>query len=365
MMRGKASFFGADIQALARTIEPSDSAAHARRARSRTIRRRGRLRRDGHDAGIELARDAARRSSSTPATAPAARSGCAACARSASTPDPLFCEMDGRFPNHHPDPTVPKNLEALIARVKATGAASGIAYDGDADRLGAVDANGEIIWGDQLMILFSRALLAENPGAAILGEVKCSQTLYDDIAKHGGRGHHVEDGPLAHQDEDEGGGRAARRRDERPPLLRRSLLRLRRRASTRRCACSRSSPKTRAIDRRDARRRARNVRDARDARRLPRRDQVRRREPARRRQATTEARRATRSSTSTARASRFDRRSERRVGARARARTPGRVLVMRFEARGRAAERDAIRSARSRTRSPKSERPRSSLKPAS
>jgi phosphomannomutase/phosphoglucomutase len=103
------------------------------------------------------------------------------------SPDPLFCDMDGHFPNHHPDPTVPANLDALVARVKTTGARVGIAYDGDADRLGAVDASGEIIWGDRLMILFSRALLADKPGAAILGEVKCSQTLYDDIAKHGGR----------------------------------------------------------------------------------------------------------------------------------------------------------------------------------
>jgi len=103
------------------------------------------------------------------------------------SPDPLFCDMDGRFPNHHPDPSLPKSLDALIARMKATGARVGIAYDGDADRLGAVDQSGEIIWGDRLMILFSRALLADHPGAAILGEVKCSQTLYDDIAKHGGR----------------------------------------------------------------------------------------------------------------------------------------------------------------------------------
>jgi phosphomannomutase/phosphoglucomutase len=101
-------------------------------------------------------------------------------------PDALFCDMDGTFPNHHPDPTVPKNLEALVARVKETKARVGLAFDGDADRLGAVDANGDVIWGDKLMILFSRALLAERPGATILGEVKCSQTLYDDIAKHGG-----------------------------------------------------------------------------------------------------------------------------------------------------------------------------------
>lgn len=102
-------------------------------------------------------------------------------------PDPLYCEMDGRFPNHHPDPTVEKNVAALIDRVKSTGARLGIAYDGDADRVGAVDANGDIVWGDKLMILFSRDLLKKNPGAAILGEVKCSQTLYDDIAKHGGK----------------------------------------------------------------------------------------------------------------------------------------------------------------------------------
>jgi phosphomannomutase / phosphoglucomutase len=100
---------------------------------------------------------------------------------------PLFLEMDGRFPNHHPDPTVEKNLEHLKAKVLETRADVGIAYDGDADRVGAVDEQGNVLWGDQLMILFSRALLEEQPGAAIVGEVKCSFTLYDDIAKQGGR----------------------------------------------------------------------------------------------------------------------------------------------------------------------------------
>ncbi len=100
---------------------------------------------------------------------------------------PLFLEPDGRFPNHHPDPTVEKNLEHLKAKVLETRADVGIAYDGDADRVGAVDEKGNVLWGDQLMILFSRALLAEEPGAAIVGEVKCSMTLYDDIARHGGR----------------------------------------------------------------------------------------------------------------------------------------------------------------------------------
>ncbi|MCM2335156.1 MAG: phosphomannomutase/phosphoglucomutase, partial [Anaeromyxobacteraceae bacterium] len=100
---------------------------------------------------------------------------------------PLFLEPDGRFPNHHPDPTVEKNLEHLKRKVLETGADVGIAYDGDSDRVGAVDEKGQVLWGDQLMILFSRAILKERPGAAIVGEVKCSFTLYDDIRKQGGR----------------------------------------------------------------------------------------------------------------------------------------------------------------------------------
>jgi phosphomannomutase/phosphoglucomutase len=100
---------------------------------------------------------------------------------------PLFCEPDGRFPNHHADPTIAKNLEQCIAKVKETKADLGIAFDGDADRIGVVDGNGDILWGDKLMILLSRAVLKEVPGAAIVGEVKCSFTMYDDIAKHGGK----------------------------------------------------------------------------------------------------------------------------------------------------------------------------------
>jgi phosphomannomutase/phosphoglucomutase len=99
----------------------------------------------------------------------------------------LFCNLDGTFPNHHPDPTVEANLRDLQKKVAECKADIGIAWDGDADRLGAIDENGSILWGDQLMILFSRDVLAERPGAAIVGEVKCSQTLYDDIEKHGGR----------------------------------------------------------------------------------------------------------------------------------------------------------------------------------
>ena len=99
----------------------------------------------------------------------------------------IYCEPDGHFPNHFPDPTIPDNLRDLIAMVAGKKADAGIAYDGDADRLGIVTDNGSILWGDELLLLFSRFILKENPGAAIIGEVKCSQKLYDDIAAHGGR----------------------------------------------------------------------------------------------------------------------------------------------------------------------------------
>jgi phosphomannomutase/phosphoglucomutase len=99
----------------------------------------------------------------------------------------LYCEVDGRFPNHFPDPTMPENLKVLRDRVKKTRADVGIGYDGDADRIGVVDDQGNIIWGDQLMILFSREILKDKQGAAFVAEVKCSQNLFDDIEKHGGK----------------------------------------------------------------------------------------------------------------------------------------------------------------------------------
>jgi phosphomannomutase / phosphoglucomutase len=99
----------------------------------------------------------------------------------------LFVEMDGRFPNHHPDPTVEENMRDLQAAVKSSHALVGVAYDGDADRIGAVDEHQRIVWGDELMVVFSRSILKERPGAAIIGDVKCSRRLYDDIAQHGGR----------------------------------------------------------------------------------------------------------------------------------------------------------------------------------
>jgi phosphomannomutase/phosphoglucomutase len=98
-----------------------------------------------------------------------------------------FIEPDGRFPNHHPDPTVEKNVQPLIDRVRKEKADLGVAFDGDSDRIGVVDNEGTILWGDKLMILYARNVLAEEPGAAVVGEVKCSQTLYDDIAAKGGK----------------------------------------------------------------------------------------------------------------------------------------------------------------------------------
>lgn len=96
-------------------------------------------------------------------------------------------EPDGRFPNHHPDPTIVETLEEMRAVGQSHGVDLSIGLDGDADRIGVVDGNGEILWGDKLLILFSRAVLREVPGATIVSEVKCSQTLFDDIEAHGGR----------------------------------------------------------------------------------------------------------------------------------------------------------------------------------
>jgi phosphomannomutase/phosphoglucomutase len=98
----------------------------------------------------------------------------------------LYCEVDGNFPNHHPDPTVEKNLADIIATVKAEKADFGVAYDGDADRIGIVDDTGGIIWGDYLLLLYALDLLKEKRGAKIIFEVKCSQALTEEIEKAGG-----------------------------------------------------------------------------------------------------------------------------------------------------------------------------------
>jgi phosphomannomutase/phosphoglucomutase len=100
---------------------------------------------------------------------------------------PLYCELDGNFPHHHPDPTVPDNLKDLVKAVRDNKADFGIGYDGDSDRIGLVDETGRIIFGDELMVMFSRDVLKEHPGATIISEVKSSHKLYNDIAARGGK----------------------------------------------------------------------------------------------------------------------------------------------------------------------------------
>ncbi|MEE8172207.1 MAG: phosphomannomutase/phosphoglucomutase, partial [Alphaproteobacteria bacterium] len=94
--------------------------------------------------------------------------------------------IDGTFPAHHPDPTVPENLAQLIAEVRAGSCDLGIAFDGDGDRIGIVDGGGEILWGDQILALLSRQVLSNQPGATIIADVKASQVLFDEVARLGG-----------------------------------------------------------------------------------------------------------------------------------------------------------------------------------
>ncbi len=98
----------------------------------------------------------------------------------------LYCDMDGTFPNHHPDPTLPEALTDLIKEVKESKADLGVSFDGDGDRIGVIDDEGNIIWGDKLMILLARHILLDHPGAPIISEVKASKVLYDEIERLGG-----------------------------------------------------------------------------------------------------------------------------------------------------------------------------------
>ena len=100
---------------------------------------------------------------------------------------PLFCDPDGTFPNHHPDPTVVEYIKDLIRVTLEEKADIGVGYDGDADRIGVVDSSGNIVWGDQMMIILARDILKKRPGAVIIGDVKCSQVMFDDIERHGGK----------------------------------------------------------------------------------------------------------------------------------------------------------------------------------
>jgi len=184
MMLGKGSLFGEDIQILKRMIADGDFLKQApgrveewNPMPSYTGFVRGNIRLKRKD--LRVAIDAGNGAGGPTALAALRAVGI--------EPIALLCEMDGRFPVHHPDPSQPRNLELLRSTVLDNQLDLGIAYDGDADRIGVIDARGDTIWGDKLMILFARAILARQPGAAIISEVKCSQTMYDDITRHGGR----------------------------------------------------------------------------------------------------------------------------------------------------------------------------------
>jgi len=99
----------------------------------------------------------------------------------------LYCDMDGNFPNHEADPTVIGNMQDLVALVRGKRLDVGIGFDGDGDRIGVIDEKGGIVWADQLMIVFAREILQRKPGATFICEVKCSQVMYDEIERLGGK----------------------------------------------------------------------------------------------------------------------------------------------------------------------------------
>ncbi|HKU93703.1 MAG TPA: phosphomannomutase/phosphoglucomutase [Vineibacter sp.] len=182
MMLGKKPFYGADIQALGRMSETGDVAtgqggltersvldAYAARV-VRDVRPGRKLKvvwDSGHGAvGVSI-RDVI--------------------SRLPGEHTVLFEKVDGSFPAHHPDPTVEANLEDLKAEVKKRGADLGIAFDGDGDRIGAVDGQGRVLWGDQLLAIWARDVLKEQPGATIIADVKASQVLFDEVAAAGGK----------------------------------------------------------------------------------------------------------------------------------------------------------------------------------
>ena len=182
MTRRHTPVFGADIQAMLGWIEHSDLESGRGTASERPILDEYRemlIQRMPSPRGLKVVMDCG--------------NGCAGTV----VPDvfravghtvvPLFAELDGRFPNHLADPTVPALLADLIGEVKRQGADLGIGFDGDADRIGAVDSSGRVVFGDQLLALFARDVLQRVPGAQILFDVKCSQGLAEDIAAHGGR----------------------------------------------------------------------------------------------------------------------------------------------------------------------------------
>lgn len=182
LMLGKASFFGEQIRELGRIAAAGDFCEGAGSLEQVNVFERyvARLARDYHGTRpLNVVWDAGN-GAAGPAMA-------ALAARLPGRHHCLYAEVDGRFPNHHPDPTEPHNLVALIDAVQARGAEVGIAFDGDGDRIGVVDGKGRILWGDQLLMILAEDVLARLPGSTIIADVKASQVLFDRIAALGGR----------------------------------------------------------------------------------------------------------------------------------------------------------------------------------
>ena len=182
MMIGKAAFYGADIVELGRVAADGAFAEGAGAVRDTPVFDDyvARLAEGvaGNGRELKVAWDAG--------NGAAGEAMAALTARLPGTHVLLNERIDGTFPAHHPDPTVAENLVQLIDTVRAEGCDLGIAFDGDGDRIGVVDGRGRIVWGDQLLALFSADVLARRPGATIIADVKASQVLFDEIARLGG-----------------------------------------------------------------------------------------------------------------------------------------------------------------------------------
>ncbi len=182
MMIGKSSFFGEDIQAMGRRLAAGDVRAGTGAVEDRPVFDAyvGRMAEEvGPGRPLTVAWDAG---NGAAGEAMAALAG-----RLPGRHILLHETIDGRFPNHHPDPTVEENLADLKAAVAREGCDLGIAFDGDGDRIGVIDGRGRVLWGDQLLAIWAEDVLARHPGATIIADIKASQTLFDHVARLGGR----------------------------------------------------------------------------------------------------------------------------------------------------------------------------------
>lgn len=181
MMIGKASFYGADIQEIGRIAAEGDYQSGSGEARPVDVSEsyvNKLVEGYGSTKGLKVAWDAGNGAAGEIMKRLAAKLP--------GEHTLLYAEIDGRFPNHHPDPTVPENLVSLQDAVREHGCDLGVAFDGDGDRLGAIDGKGRIVWGDQLLSLYAEEVLGATPGATVIADVKASQMLFDRVAELGG-----------------------------------------------------------------------------------------------------------------------------------------------------------------------------------